>query len=130
ACFALQRGLLNKDHVFPDVSHVAQLLTARQVLEFATIEGARTNHLGHKTGSLTPGKQADFLLLQTRALNVAPLNDPVAAVVLGMDTSNVDSVFVAGRPLKWRGKLVDVDVDRLLNRVSNAHEALMARAGV
>jgi cytosine/adenosine deaminase-related metal-dependent hydrolase len=130
ACFALQRGLLNKDHLFPDTSHVSELLTARQVLEFATIEGARTNHLDHKTGSLTPGKQADFILLQTRALNVAPLNNPTAAVVLGMDTSNVDSVFVAGRALKWKGSLVGVNVDRLLAQLGSAHEALMARAGV
>jgi 5-methylthioadenosine/S-adenosylhomocysteine deaminase len=130
ACFALQRGLLNQAHLFPDTSHVARLLTAKNVLEFATIEGARTNHLAHKTGSLTPGKEADFVLLQTRALNVAPLNDPTAAVVLGMDTSNVDSVFVAGRALKWRGSLVGVDVDRLLRQLSDAHEALMARAGM
>jgi cytosine/adenosine deaminase-related metal-dependent hydrolase len=68
-------------------------------------------------------------LLQTRALNVAPLNNPTAAVVLGMDTSNVDSVFVAGRPLKWKGSLVGVDVDRLMTQLENAHEALMARAG-
>jgi 5-methylthioadenosine/S-adenosylhomocysteine deaminase len=130
ACFALQRGLLNQAHLFPDTSHTAKLLTAKKVLEFATIEGARANHLEHKTGSLTPGKQADFVLLQTRALNVAPLNDPTAAVVLGMDTSNVDSVFVAGRPLKWKGSLVGVNVDRLLRQLSDAHEALMARAGV
>lgn len=130
ACFALQRGLLNKDHLFPDESHRAQLLTAKNVLEFATIEGARTNHLAHKTGSLTVGKQADFILLQTRALNVAPMNDPTAAVVLAMDTSNVDSVFVAGRPLKWRGSLVGVDVDRLLRKLADAHQALMERAGV
>jgi len=130
ACFALQRGLLNQQHLFPDTSHVARLLTARQVLEFATIEGARTNHLAHKTGSLSPGKEADFILLQTRALNVAPLNNPTAAVVLGMDTSNVDSVFVAGRALKWKGSLVGVNVDRLMSQLSDAHEALMARAGV
>jgi hypothetical protein len=47
-----------------------------------------------------------------------------------MDTSNVDSVFVGGRPLKWRGKLVGVDVERLLRKVGEAHEALMVRAGV
>jgi 5-methylthioadenosine/S-adenosylhomocysteine deaminase len=130
ACFALQRGLLNKDHLFPDTSHVAQLMTAKQVLELATIEGARANHLDHKTGSLTPGKQADFVLLQTRALNVSPLNNPTGAVVLGMDTSNVDSVFVAGRALKWRGQLVGVDVQRLLGKLSEVHQALMERAGV
>jgi len=47
-----------------------------------------------------------------------------------MDTSNVDSVFVAGRPLKWRGSLVGVDVDRLLRKLADAHQALMERAGV
>jgi len=130
ACFALQRGLLNQDHLFPDTSHRAQLMTAKQALELATIEGARANHLDYKTGSLTPGKQADFILLQTRALNVFPLNDPTGAVVLGMDTSNVDSVFVAGRALKWRGQLVGVDVDRLLRKLSDVHEKLMVRAGV
>jgi 5-methylthioadenosine/S-adenosylhomocysteine deaminase len=130
ACFALQRGLLNQNHLFPDTSHVAELMTAKQVLELATIEGARTNHLDHKTGSLTPGKQADFILLQTRALNVAPLNDPTGAVVLGMDTSNVDSVFVAGRALKWRGQLVGVDVERLLRKLGDMHQRLMERAGV
>lgn len=130
ACFMLQRGLINQNALFPDTSQVERLMTARQVLELATIEGARVNRLGHKTGSLTPGKQADFILLQTRALNVAPLNDPTGAVVLGMDTSNVDSVFVDGRALKWRGQLVGVDVDALLRRLGRVHERLMERAGV
>jgi cytosine/adenosine deaminase-related metal-dependent hydrolase len=105
-------------------------LTVRDVLEFATIEGARANGLGSKTGSLTPGKQADFTLLQARAINVAPVNDPVGAIVLGMDTSNVDSVFVAGRPLKWRGRLVGVNVERLLAKADAALAALRARAGL
>ena len=130
AAFALQRALKNQNHLAFDSSHRAELLTVRNVLEFATIEGARANALEHKIGSLSLGKQADFVMLQTRALNVAPMNDPVAAVVLAMDTSNVDSVFVAGRALKWRGRLVGVDVDCLLDRLTQAHEALMERAGV
>jgi len=129
ATFALQRALLNEQHLFPDTSHRDSLLTARSVLEFATIEGARANGLDHKIGSLTPGKDADFILLQTRAVNVAPMNDPVAAVVLAMDTSNVDSVFVAGKALKWRGRLVGVNIDRLLGELAEAHQALMERAG-
>jgi cytosine/adenosine deaminase-related metal-dependent hydrolase len=130
ATFALQRALKNQNHLAFDDSHRAELLTARNVLEFATIEGARTNALDHKVGSLTPGKEADFILLQTQAVNVAPMNDPIAAIVLAMDTSNVDSVFVAGRALKWRGRLVGVDVERLLERLARAHQALMERAGV
>jgi 5-methylthioadenosine/S-adenosylhomocysteine deaminase len=130
ACFAFQRGQLNRTHLFPDVSHRAALLTVRDVLEFATIEGARANGLASKTGSLTPGKQADFILLQARAINVAPVNDPVGAIVLGMDTSNVDSVFVAGKPLKWRGRLVGVNVEKLLAKADAALAALRARAGL
>jgi len=129
ACFMLQRGLLNANNLFPETAHVPQLLTARDVLEFATIEGARTNGLGDKVGSVTPGKQADLVLLNARALNVAPVNDPVGAVVLGRDTSNVDSVFVEGRPLKWQGNLVGVNLERLLDRAEAMQVALYERAG-
>lgn len=121
-CFALQRGLVNAGLV------TGSPLTARQALEFATINGAVANGLGHRVGSLTVGKRADFLLLNARALNVAPVNDPVAAVVLGMDSSNVDAVFVDGKALKWQGKLVDVDADRLVDAATEAQRALYARA--
>jgi 5-methylthioadenosine/S-adenosylhomocysteine deaminase len=129
AAFALQRGLLNESHLFPDTSHQPQLLTARQVLEFVTTGGALVNGLSSKIGSLTPGKQADVILLQTRAINVGPLNNAVGAVVLGMDSSNVDTVFVAGKPVKWRGRLVGVDVERLLARAERARVAMLERAG-
>jgi len=129
-CFALQRALLNQDHLFPDVSHVPELLRARDVLEFATIEGARANGLGCKVGTLTPGKQADIILLETRALNVAPINDAVGAVVLGMDSSNVDSVFVAGRAVKWQGRLIGVNVPHLLRQAEEARLRLLERVGV
>lgn len=129
ACFALQRGLLNQANLFPDQSHAPNLLTARDVLEFATVEGAKTNGLGSKVGTLTPGKQADLIMLNARSINVAPVNDPVGAIVLGMDTSNVDSVFVAGRPLKFKGKLVGVNEHRLLRAAENAQLALLERAG-
>ncbi|HEV2574262.1 MAG TPA: amidohydrolase family protein [Beijerinckiaceae bacterium] len=58
------------------------LLTARDVLEFATIEGARCAHLDHKTGSLTPGKQADLILLRTDSLSAWPINNAARAGVL------------------------------------------------
>src|SRR5256714_7940859 len=89
----------------PDVAF-APTLTHRDVLEFATIEGARTVGLEAKVGSLTPGKQADFILLRTDRINVAPLIDPVTTAVVFADTSNVDSVFVAGKAVKWNGELV------------------------
>src|SRR5919198_147280 len=80
----------------PDLAF-APTLSHRDVLEFATIEGARACALEDKVGSLTAGKQADMVLLKTNAINTAPVVKPVATIVVFADTSNVDSVFVAGR---------------------------------
>jgi 5-methylthioadenosine/S-adenosylhomocysteine deaminase len=88
-------------------------LTTRDLLEFATIEGARANGLESKTGSLTPGKEADIIMLRTDRPNVFPINDPIGAVVWGMDTSNVDSVWIAGVPKKRNGELLGVDLKKL-----------------
>ena len=54
----------------------------REVLEFATIDGARACGLEDQVGSLTPGKQADIVLLQTNAINTAPLIDPIGTIVV------------------------------------------------
>ena len=86
------------------------LLSTRDVLEFATIEGARVCGLEDRTGSLTPGKQADVVLIRCDDTNTYPLIDPVSTVVLQADTRNVDTVFVAGRAVKRAGTLVDADL--------------------
>jgi 5-methylthioadenosine/S-adenosylhomocysteine deaminase len=71
------------------------LLTCYQVLEMATVAGAVSAGLGDKVGTLTPGKEADIILLNARALNTWPLNNAPGSVVTMMDTSNVDTVFMA-----------------------------------
>jgi cytosine/adenosine deaminase-related metal-dependent hydrolase/ribose/xylose/arabinose/galactoside ABC-type transport system permease subunit len=104
-------------------------VSTRDVLAWATIEGARANGLDSKVGTLTPGKQADLILLRTDRLNVTPLNDPATAVVAGMDTSNVDSVFIAGRAMKRGGRLLHVDWNAVMKAVSESRDALIARSG-
>ena len=79
------------------------LITARQVLEMATIQGARDCHLDQKIGTLTPGKEADIIMLRTDMINVMPINNAAGAVVTLMDTSNVDTVFIAGKLMKRDG---------------------------
>lgn len=83
------------------------LLTTRDVLEFATIEGARCANLDHKTGSLTPGKEADLILLRTDMPKIWPINSAPGAVVSIMNPGHVESVFVAGKPkngaVRWSG---------------------------
>ena len=112
--FTQMRTALVQDRILsfpptPDIAF-APTLTHRDVLEFATIDGARAWNLDGKIGTLTPGKQADIILIRTDQINVAPMIDPVGTVVVCADTSNVDSVFVAGRALKRHGQLVNVDM--------------------
>jgi cytosine/adenosine deaminase-related metal-dependent hydrolase len=83
------------------------------VLEFATIEGARANGLDKKAGTLTPGKEADIVLLRTDRLNVMPMNNAVGAVVTSMTAANVDTVLIAGKVMKRNGHLVGVDMNRI-----------------
>ena len=115
-------------------AHVARrnlpaLLTCREVLEFATVEGARCTGLDSKVGTLTPGKDADIVMLQADRLNVWPLNNAPGAVVNLMNPSNVDTVFIAGKARKWRGSLVGVDVPRVLRLVQEARDGVVRRSG-
>ena len=126
AAFTFQRAMAN-ERIIQGEKDPPRLLTCRDVLEFATIQGARCAHLDSKIGTLTPGKEADILLLTT-GLNVTPLNNVPGAVVTLMDTSNVDSVFIAGKAMKWQGKLVGVDVNRILQEANRSAEGLIARA--
>ena len=76
------------------------------MLRWATLDGAKVAGIADRTGSITPGKKADLVIIDTKAPNVAPVIDPVAAVVCAADISNVDTVMVDGRILKRDGKLV------------------------
>ena len=69
---------------------------SRDVLEFATVQGARACGPEALTGSLTPGKEADIVLLDTASLNLMPLNNPHGVVVDGAHAGNVDTVMVGG----------------------------------
>jgi cytosine/adenosine deaminase-related metal-dependent hydrolase len=88
-----------------------KLLNTRNVIRYATVDGARAAGLGGITGSIEPGKQADIVVLRTDRPNIFPVTDPIGAVVWGMDTSNVDWVFVGGRAVMRQGVL-QADVAR------------------
>jgi cytosine/adenosine deaminase-related metal-dependent hydrolase len=104
------------------------LLKCRDVLEFASIEGARCALLDRKVGTLTPGKEADIVLLRADRINVWPLNNAPGVVVNLMNPSNVETVFIAGKVRKWRGNLVDVDLARVLRLAQEARDGVVRRA--
>jgi cytosine/adenosine deaminase-related metal-dependent hydrolase len=107
-----------------------KFLTVRDVLEFATIEGARANGLAKKVGTLTPGKEADIVLLRTDRLNVMPMNNAVGAVVTSMTSANVDTVLIAGKVMKRNGQLVGVDMNRIAKLGRDAQARAYKAAGI
>ena len=80
------------------------------ILRAATINGAHAAGIERRTGSLTPGKQADIILVRTGDINVFPANNVAGTIVQAADRSNVDTVMVAGQLRKSGGRLLDVDV--------------------
>jgi len=106
------------------------LLNTRDVLRYATMNGAKALRLDGKVGSLTPGKEADIILLDAQAINVAPLNHVPGAVVSLMERSNVETVIVAGKVRKWKGKLRDANLPRLRRELEASRDYLFNAAGI
>ena len=105
-------------------------LTTRDVLRYGTINGAKALRLDGKTGSLTPGKEADIIILDATRINVAPLNQAPGAVVSLMDRTNVETVIVAGKVRKWKGQLLDVDLPHLRQELEASRDYIFTAAGI
>jgi cytosine/adenosine deaminase-related metal-dependent hydrolase len=108
---------------------VPNLLTTRDVIRYGTIDGARAAGLADVTGSLTPGKQADLVVLRADRPNIAPLNDPIGAVVWGMDTSNIGWVLVGGEVVVRDGDLI-ADTSRVRDLAQSAQRRVADAAGL
>ncbi|MGH8518733.1 MAG: amidohydrolase family protein [Panacagrimonas sp.] len=106
------------------------LLNVRDVLRYATINGAKHLGLDGKTGSLTPGKEADIIILDATHINVFPVNHVPGAVVQMMERSNVETVIVAGKVRKWKGRLLDVNLSRLRRDLEASRDFIYSAAGV
>lgn len=128
AALAADREKVNAVCWEQDVDVPKSILTARQVLEAATVNGAFTVGLGDVVGSLSPGKKADIVLLDATAPNMAPIIDPVAAVVLAADVSSVEAVLVGGEFRKRRGSLT-ADWNTARHGVETARDRLLGRVG-
>ena len=95
AILASERGLRHQaswDEDLDGNTPTPDLITARDALRWGTIEGAKVAGIDGQTGSITPGKKADIVIIDGGAVNVAPIIDPVAAVVCAADISNVETV--------------------------------------
>jgi cytosine/adenosine deaminase-related metal-dependent hydrolase len=104
-------------------------ITMRDVLEFGTVQGARANGLLNKCGTLTPGKEADIVLIRADEINNMPMNNAIATVVSGADSRDVDTVIIGGKLMKFRGKLLGVDLEKIRRLVHQSRDGVLARSG-
>jgi cytosine/adenosine deaminase-related metal-dependent hydrolase len=126
AAFFIQRALAanrraNKDPEAPTP------VTVRQVLQCATVNGARCAGVLDRSGTLTPGKEADIVMIRADAMNVYPLNNAVGMVVQAADVHNVDTVIIGGAIRKRRGALVGVNIPRYRQLVDESRKYLFEK---
>jgi cytosine/adenosine deaminase-related metal-dependent hydrolase len=128
--FCLQRALAN-DLAFPESNPdglpIPQLVTSRQVIEMATIAGAAANRILDKVGTLTPGKEADIVVLDARSISTWPMNNVPGTIVTMMNPSHVRDVLIAGKVVYWKGELRGWDIERLLRQVEQSRDRVLAR---
>jgi len=105
-------------------------LSMLDVLKMGTINGAKTLNLDKKIGSLEVGKQADLLLLNVDSLNLLPVINPVATIVAQANAANIDSVFVAGKAIKRKGKLLYPDLAHLKQQAKKSTQYLLKQTHI
>ncbi|MFH0521807.1 amidohydrolase family protein [Streptomyces sp. M41] len=125
AAFGAERARVNADCWKANLPVPDTMLTARQMLDIATRNGAHVAGLEDRTGTLTPGKRADVVAIDATAPNVAPVHDAAAAVTLSADVSNVDTVIVDGMIRKRDGRLT-ADLERARRLVEESRARLLA----
>ena len=105
-------------------------LTVKRLVQLATLDGAVDLGIADKTGSLTPGKRADIILVRTTDINMTPVGDPYEALVSLAQPGNVDTVIVDGRILRQGGKFTALDHAKVVKDAQEAAAALRAQGEV
>src|SRR6202046_5153372 len=128
ALFGQQRSAMRYRR-FRGEENVPAPISVEAVLRAATVHGARAAGLEDSIGTLTPGKQADVIMVRANGVGVFPVNDAIGTIVQAVERSDVDTVMVAGALRKRAGKLIDVDLARLSAEVSASRDYLLEASG-
>jgi cytosine/adenosine deaminase-related metal-dependent hydrolase len=104
-------------------------IPAREALSWITLEGARMLKMLDRIGTITPGKQADLVFIRADMLNLWPVHDPVATVVMQASLANIDAVMIAGEWKKRDGKLLYHDLERVKKELANSGKRILDEMG-
>jgi cytosine/adenosine deaminase-related metal-dependent hydrolase len=128
ALFGQQRAAMRYRR-FRGESGVPAPISVEAVLRAATVSGARAAGLEGSVGTLTPGKQADIIMVRTNGVAVFPVTHAIGTIVQAVERSDVDTVMVGGVVRKRDGKLLDVDLARLQAQVQGSRDYLFDASG-
>jgi 5-methylthioadenosine/S-adenosylhomocysteine deaminase len=126
--FNIQRALATYRRSNNDVKPPVPI-TVRGVLECATVNGAACAGLSEKCGTLTPGKEADIVVIRTDDINLYPSNHAIGTVVAAADVRNIDTVIIGGKIRKFRGKMAGVNMEKFRQLADESRNYLFAKAG-
>src|SRR5271154_1217887 len=128
ALFGQQRSAMRYRR-FRGEKNVPTPISVEAVLKAATVNGARAAGLESEIGTLTPGKQADIIMVRTDGVAVFPVTNAIGTIVQAVERSDVDTVMVAGEIRKRAGKLVNIDVAKLTDDVTASRDYLLEVSG-
>jgi cytosine/adenosine deaminase-related metal-dependent hydrolase len=126
--FNIQRAFATNRRVNGD-AEPPKLVNVREVLECATVNGAACAGLAARCGTLTPGKDADIVMIRTDDINLYPSNNAVGTVVAAADIKNVDTVIIGGVIRKSGGKMIGVNWPQLRQQIDESRRYLFEKAG-
>lgn len=121
-----QMGLVAKIHKL--VNNDRTIFSADQILEMATIGGARALNLDKKIGSIEIGKKADLVLVETESINMQPIYDYYSVLVYSANSSNVSTVIVDGKIIVKDKALLTQDYRSLSNEFKKIKDRVMTIA--
>jgi 5-methylthioadenosine/S-adenosylhomocysteine deaminase len=93
-------------------------LSARTVLEMATINGAKALGLDKQIGSLKKGKDADITAIDLDSIETQPVYDPVSQIVYASNRNQVSDVWVAGKQLMKDRVLLTLNTDEIMAKAA------------
>ena len=126
--FNIQRAMATYRKANGD-TNAPPIVSVRDVLECATVSGAANAGLLGKCGTLTPGKEADIVMIRTDDINLYPSNHAIGTVVAAADARNIDTVIIGGKVRKFRSKLVGVNMEKFRQLADESRNYLFGKAG-
>ncbi len=105
-------------------------MPAETVLEMATLNGARAMGLEDEIGSIEPGKQADFIVINMDAPHLTPAWDPVSTLVYAACGTDVDTVVIAGQEVMQQRKLLTLDEGAIIEDIRARYRQVAQRGGL